>query len=475
MLSRDKLFIGGAWVAPSGKQTIDVFNAGNGERMAKVPLGDEKDVESAVNAARAAFEGWSGGSAEWRAGFLDKIAAGLKARSDELARLIAQEVGMPLKMAARIQVGLPIANFANYAKLVKEFPFERKVGNSLVLREPVGVVGAITPWNYPLHQITLKVAPALAAGCTVVLKPSEIAPLNAFVLAEVLEIAGLPKGVFNLVTGTGQKAGEALVKHPGVDMISFTGSTRAGKRISELAASSVKRVALELGGKSASVILEDADLAAAVKGTVNGCYLNSGQTCTALTRMLVPQSKYDEAARLAAEAAKGFAVGDPLDEKTRLGPLTSLAQLERVRGYIKKGVEEGAELIAGGVEHPEGAPAGGYYVRPTVFGQVKNSMTIAQEEIFGPVLAIIPYRDEEDAVRIANDSPYGLAGAVWSKDEAHAQRVARRIRAGQVDVNGGAFNMNAPFGGFKQSGHGREAGVYGLEEFLEYKSLQLKG
>jgi aldehyde dehydrogenase (NAD+) len=475
MLSRDKLFIGGAWVAPSGKQTTDVFNAGNGERMAKVPLGDEKDVDAAVSAARAAFEGWSGGSAEWRAGFLDKIAAGLKARADELARLIAQEVGMPLKMAARIQVGLPIANFANYAKLVKEFAFEQKVGNSLVLREPVGVVGAITPWNYPLHQITLKVAPALAAGCTVVLKPSEVAPLNAFVLAEVIEIAGLPKGVFNLVTGTGQKAGEALVKHAGVDMISFTGSTRAGKRISELGAQSIKRIALELGGKSASVILEDADLAAAVKGTVNGCYLNSGQTCTALTRMLVPESRYEEAAKLAAEAAKGFAVGDPLDDKSRLGPLTSLAQLERVRGYIKKGVEEGAELIAGGLEHPEGAPAGGYYVRPTVFGKVKNSMSIAQEEIFGPVLAIIPYQDEEDAVRIANDSPYGLAGAVWSKDDAHAQRVARRIRAGQVDVNGGAFNMNAPFGGFKQSGHGREAGVYGLEEFLEYKSLQLKG
>jgi len=475
MLIRDRFFIGGAWVAPSTKHTIDVFNAGNGERMGRVPLGEDKDVDAAVTAARNAFEGWSGGSAEWRSGFLDKISAGLKARADELAKMIAQEVGMPLKLAARIQVGLPIANFANYAKIAKEFKFEEKVGNSLVVREPVGVVGAITPWNYPLHQITLKVAPALAAGCTVVLKPSEIAPLNAFVLAEVIEIAGLPKGVFNVVTGLGPKAGEALVKHPGVDMISFTGSTRAGKRISELASASIKRVALELGGKSASVILEDADLAAAVKGTVNGCYLNSGQTCTALTRMLVPEKNYEEAAKLAAEAAKSFVPGDPLDEKTRLGPLSSLAQLERVRGYIKKGVDEGAELLAGGAEPPEGAPAGGYYVRPTVFGKVKNSMTIAQEEIFGPVLAIIPYKDEDEAVRIANDSPYGLAGAVWSKDEAHAQRIARRIRAGQVDVNGGAFNLNAPFGGFKQSGHGREAGVYGLEEFLEYKSLQLKG
>jgi aldehyde dehydrogenase (NAD+) len=309
----------------------------------------------------------------------------------------------------------------------------------------------------------------------VILKPSEVAPFNAFILAEVIEQAGVPKGVFNLVTGYGQSAGEALVKHADVDMISFTGSTRAGKRISELASQSIKRVALELGGKSASVILDDADLAAAVKGTVNGCYLNSGQTCTALTRMLVPQSRYDEAARLAAEAAKGFTVGDPLAETTRLGPLSSQAQLERVRSYIKKGLDEGAELVAGGAEAPEGAPKGGYYVRPTVFGRVKNSMTIAQEEIFGPVLSIIPYQDEEEAVRIANDTVYGLAGAVWSKDEARAQRVARRIRAGQIDINGGAFNMNAPFGGFKQSGHGREAGVYGLEEFLEYKSLQLKG
>jgi betaine-aldehyde dehydrogenase len=475
MLIRDRFFIGGAWVAPSGKQSIDVHNAGNGAVMGRVPLGGETDVDRAVSAARAALDAWAGTAPAQRAEYLEKISAGLKARADELAKLIAQEVGMPLKMSARIQAGLPIANFANYARLLKEFAFEERVGNSLVVREPVGVVGAITPWNYPLHQIALKVAPALAAGCTVVLKPSEIAPFNAFVLAEVVEAAGLPKGAFNLVTGLGPQAGEALVKHPGVDMISFTGSTRAGKRISELAAQSVKRVALELGGKSASVILEDADLAQAVKSTINGCYLNSGQTCTALTRMLVPASKYEEAAKLAAEAAKGFSVGDPLAEGTKLGPLSSAQQLERVRGYIRKGLDEGAELVAGGPEAPEGAPAGGYYVRPTVFGKVRNSMTIAQEEIFGPVLAIIPYQDEEEAVRIANDSPYGLAGAVWSKDEARAQRVARRIRAGQIDINGGAFNMNAPFGGFKQSGHGREAGVYGLEEFLEYKSLQLKG
>jgi acyl-CoA reductase-like NAD-dependent aldehyde dehydrogenase len=478
MILRDKFFINGQWATPSSKETIDVHNAGTGEVMGKVPAGGEKDINAAVAAAQAALESWSATPTEKRAEYLQKISDGLKARSAELGSTISQEVGMPIKMSGRMQAGLPIANFAGYAKILGSFSFEQKVGNSLVVREPVGVVGAITPWNYPLNQIALKVAPALAAGCTVVLKPSEIAPFNAFILAEVIEQAGLPKGVFNLVTGFGPAAGEALVKHPQVDMISFTGSTRAGKRISEVAAQTVKRVALELGGKSASVILEDADLAAAVKATVSYCYLNSGQTCTALTRMLVPASKYDEAAKLAVDTAKNFAPGDPLLETTRLGPLSSQMQLERVRGYIKKGLEEGAELLTGGAEQPDGLTGetrGGYFVKPTIFGKVKNSMAIAQEEIFGPVLSIIAYKDEEEAIRIANDSPYGLAGAVWSGDEARAQKVARRIRAGQIDINGGAFNMNAPFGGFKQSGHGREAGVYGLEEFLEYKSLQLKG
>jgi len=474
MIVRDKFFINGQWVAPASKEAIEVHNAGTGEVMGKVPAGGEKDINAAVSAAHAALESWSATSAEKRSEYLQKISDGLKARAAELGSTISQEVGMPIKMSARMQAGLPIANFANYAKIGKDFKFEDRVGNSLVVREPVGVVGAITPWNYPLNQIALKVAPALAAGCTVVLKPSEIAPFNAFILAEVVEAAGLPKGVFNLVTGYGPAAGEALVKHANVDMISFTGSTRAGKRISEIAAQTVKRVALELGGKSASVILEDADLAAAVKTTVSYCYLNSGQTCTALTRMLVPASKYDEAAKLAVDAARNFTPGDPLAETTRLGPLSSQMQLDRVRDYIKKGVAEGAELLTGGADQPEGV-AGGYFVKPTVFGKVKNSMTIAQEEIFGPVLSIIAYKDEDEAVRIANDTPYGLAGAVWSVDEARAQKVARRIRAGQIDINGGAFNMNAPFGGFKQSGHGREAGVYGLEEFLEYKSLQLKG
>ena len=474
MILREKFFINGQWATPSSKETIEVHNAGTGAVMGKVPAGTERDIDAAVAAARAAYEGWSATPAAQRAAYLQKISDGLKARAAELGSTIAQEVGMPIKLSGRIQAGLPIANFGNYSRLLNDYKFEERVGNSVVVRESVGVVGAITPWNYPLHQIALKVAPALAAGCTVVLKPSEVAPFNAFILAEVIEAAGLPAGVFNLVTGFGPAAGEALVKHPQVDMISFTGSTRAGKRISEVAAQTVKRVALELGGKSASVILDDADLAAAVKGTVTGCYLNSGQTCTALTRMLVPASKYDEAAKLAVEAAQGFTLGDPMSEATRLGPLSSQMQLDRVRDYIKKGVAEGAELLTGGADQPDGLP-GGYFVKPTIFGKVKNSMTIAQEEIFGPVLSIIAYKDEEEAVRIANDSPYGLAGAVWSKDDARAQKVARRIRAGQVDVNGGAFNMSAPFGGFKQSGHGREAGVYGLEEFLEYKSLQLKG
>ena len=475
MLLRDKLYIGGQWATPSTSEIIDVHSDGTGEVMGSVPAGSDRDIDAAVRAARAAFDGWSQLPVAQRAEFLAKISAGLKQRLEVLGKTIAQEVGMPIKLSSRIQAGLPMMTFGNYAKIAGEFAFEEKVGNSLVVRDPVGVVGAITPWNYPLHQIALKVAPALAAGCTVVVKPSEIAPFNAFILAEVVHEAGLPPGVFNLVTGYGPVVGEALVKHPEVDMISFTGSTRAGRRISELAAQAVKRVTLELGGKSASIILDDADLPAAVKGTVTNCYLNSGQTCTAFTRMLVPESRYAEAKAIAAEAAGAFTPGDPLSETSRLGPLSSQMQLDRVRGYIQKAIAEGAELVTGGAEPPEGVAPGGYFVRPTVFGKVDPKSTIGQEEIFGPVLSIITYKDEEDAVRIANDTIYGLAGGVWSGDDARAQRVARRMRAGQIDINGGGFNMNAPFGGFKQSGHGREAGTYGLEEFLEYKSMQLKG
>jgi len=472
MKNYDKLYINGAWVAPVGTRTIDVINAATEEVMGRIPEGVEADAESAIAAARAAFESWAATPAAKRAEYLSAIQAGIKAQADEFARTITGEVGVPFKLAQRVMVGNPLNTFGMYAKLAAEFEFESTVGNSLIVREPVGVVAAITPWNFPLHQIALKVAAALAAGCTVVLKPSEVAPLNAFMLAQIIHDAGVPKGVFNLVSGYGPVVGEAMAKSPEVDMISFTGSTRAGKRVTELGAQTVKRVALELGGKSAALILDDADLPLAVKATVAYCYLNSGQTCAATTRMLVPESRYEEAATIAAEVASGYTVGDPMGD-ARLGPLISDVQRERVRTYINKGIAEGAQLLTGGAEAPEGQ-AKGFFVKPTVFGKVQSSMTIAREEIFGPVLSIITYKDEADAVRIANDSVYGLAGTIWSKDEERAKRVARRIRAGQIDINGGPFNPAAPFGGFKQSGRGREGGLYGLEEFLEYKSLQLR-
>ena len=472
MQIRDKIYINGRWIPSLSSRTLAVINAATEETMGQVPDGTAEDVAAAVAAARDAFDAWATTPVETRAGYLEKISAGLTARTDEIARSITGEVGMPLKMSQRIQAGLPPLVMASYAKLLREYQFEEKIGNSLVVHEPVGVVGCITPWNYPLHQVVAKVAPALAAGCTVVLKPSEIAPLTAFMLAEIINGVGLPAGVFNLVCGTGAVVGEALARHADVDMISFTGSTRAGKRVSELAAATVKRVALELGGKSASVILDDADFTKAVRATVNACFLNSGQTCTAHTRLLVPAARYTEAAKLAVEAAQAFTLGDPLASDTKLGPLISDTQRERVRGYIRKGIAEGAELLLGGPDAPAGL-AKGYYVQPTVFGRVTEDMTIAQEEIFGPVISILTYKDEDDAVRLANSTVYGLAGAVWSQDEARANRVARRMLTGRVDINGGAFNMLAPFGGYKQSGHGRELGRYGLEEFLEVKSMQL--
>ena len=473
MLKYDKFYINGQWRAPSGRGVIDVVNSATEEVMGQVPEGDAADADAAVMAARAAFERWSTSTPAERADYLAKIKDGLKARADELAQLIAGEVGMPLKLAGPVQVGSPIANFGYYAKLLGSYEWEESTGNSKVVKEPVGVVAAITPWNYPLHQIAAKVAAALAAGCTVVLTPSEVAPVHSFVGGAVIEAAGLPAGVFNLICGTGAVVGEALVRHPEVDMVSFTGSTRAGKRIAEVASASVKRVALELGGKSAAVILEDANLPAAVKGTINACFLNSGQTCSAHTRMLVPESRYEEAAQLATEIAKGFTVGDPLGGSAKLGPLASAAQRERVQSYIRRGLEEGAELLCGGPDVPAGLERG-YYVQPTVFGKVSPDSTIAQEEIFGPVLSIITYRDVDDAVRIANGTPYGLAGAVWGASDEEAMQVARRLRTGQVDINGGAFNLFAPFGGYKQSGRGREMGTWGMEEFLETKSLQFK-
>jgi acyl-CoA reductase-like NAD-dependent aldehyde dehydrogenase len=471
MIERDAIYIDGSWVPSGGTGTIDVYGAATEEVVGRIPDGVAADVDRAVAAARAAFPAWSATAPEERAKHLQRIQDGLAARQAELAELIATEVGMPLKLSAMIQVGLPTAQVGNYAQVLRDFAFEEQVGHSLVVKEPIGVVGAITPWNYPLNQIVAKVAPALAAGCTVVLKPSEVAPLNAFVLAEVIDDAGLPPGVFNLVSGVGPVVGEAIAAHPDVDMVSFTGSTRAGKRVAELAAASVKKVALELGGKSANVILPDADLEKAVAAGVTNCYLNSGQTCTALTRMLVPRDRLADAERIAAARAERYRVGDPLAEGTNLGPLISDVQRDRVRGYIETGIAEGAKLVTGGAEPPEGLDRG-YFVRPTVFSEVTPDMTIAQEEIFGPVLSIIPYDTEDEAVEIANGTIYGLAGGVWSGDPAHAEQVARRLRTGQVDINGAMFNPLAPFGGYKQSGVGRENGRLGFEEFLETKSLQ---
>lgn len=468
--THDKLFINGEWVKSAGTGTIDVINSTTEEVMGRIPEGTAEDVNAAVAAAKAAFESWSTTPVEERRRYLQLIADKLAAKKDEIAALVAAEVGMPLAMATAVQAGMPAMIMGSYAELLGSFQFEETIGKALVVKEPIGVVGCITPWNFPLHQVVCKIAPALAAGCTVVLKPSEVAPLTAFVLAEIISEIGLPAGVFNLVTGYGPVVGEAIAAHPDVDMVSFTGSTRAGKRVSEVAAQTVKKVSLELGGKSANVILDDADFEKAVKSGVGACYFNSGQTCSALTRMLIPRSRYDEAVAIAKKTAEGFTVGDPLGGAAKLGPLVSATQRERVVGYIKKGIEEGATLVCGGAEMPEGLTKG-YFVRPTVFANVNNNMTIAREEIFGPVLSIIPYEDDDEAVKIANDTIYGLAGGVWSGDPERAKRVARRLRTGQVEINGGKFNPLVPFGGYKQSGNGRELGKYGLEEFLEVKAM----
>jgi len=472
IVRHDAFYIGGQWVAPSGAETADVINASTEELIASVPMGNAGDVDAAVNAARAGFEAWSQSDIATRADVLAASAAGLEARGDELAGLISSEMGMPVGQSRLIQAGLPAMTFSAMARIVGQFPWQEELGNSLVVREPVGVVAAITPWNYPLHQVAAKVAPAIAAGCAIIVKPSEITPLSAFVLAEIIDGVGLPAGVFNLVTGTGPVVGEALVAHPGVDMVSLTGSTRAGQRVGELAAKTIKRVSLELGGKSANVILDDADLQTAVVDGVQKCFINSGQTCSALTRMLVPRDRLTEAEAIAAAAAQAAKLGDPFDPETQLGPMVTAVHRERVREYIAKGVDEGATLVTGGADPVEGRERG-WFVAPTVFSDVRPEMTIAQEEIFGPVLAIIPYDTEDEAVAIANGTVYGLAGGVWSADPERAQRVARRLRTGQVEINGGVFNPLAPFGGYKQSGNGRELGPHGLLEFTETKALQL--
>jgi acyl-CoA reductase-like NAD-dependent aldehyde dehydrogenase len=468
---RDSFYINGEWVKASSPEMLEVTTSGTGELYAVIPSGTVDEANLAVEAASAAFTAWANTSAKERGEYLLRISEKLAERSDEIALTIANEVGMPLMLAKGIQAGLPTMTFADNAQRASEFTWEQEVGNSTLVREPVGVVAAITPWNYPLHQIANKVAGALAAGCTVVVKPSEVAPINAFILADIIHEVGLPRGVFNLVTGLGPVVGEAIVVHPKTDMVSFTGSTRAGKRVMQIAAEMVKRVSLELGGKSANVILEGADFAKAVGDGVFKCYLNSGQTCSALTRMVVPRSRLAEVEDLAVAAASGLQPGDPITGSSLLGPLVSAAQLQRVRDYINKGIEEGARIICGGVTPPEGLEHG-YYVQPTIFSDVRNDMTIAQEEIFGPVLSIIPYDTEEEAIAIANDSKYGLAGGVWAETDEKAFEVARKIRTGQVEINGGSFNVIAPFGGYKQSGIGRELGQYGFEEFLEVKAIQ---
>ncbi|HEX3648447.1 MAG TPA: aldehyde dehydrogenase family protein [Pseudonocardiaceae bacterium] len=456
----------------SATERIDVVNPATEQTIASVPAGTAADVDSAVAAATAALPAWSATSVAERAKVVRRIAEGIVARNEEIAATITAEMGSPITVSRRVQAGLPAATSGGIAELLDGgYSFSEEIGNSLVLREPVGVVGCITPWNYPLHQIVAKVVPALAAGNTVVLKPSEVAPLCAGLFLDVLAGAGVPAGVVNLVHGTGPVVGEAIAAHPGVDMVSFTGSTRAGRRVSAVAAETVKRVALELGGKSANVLLPDADFGKAVKIGMGNAYINGGQTCTAWTRMLVPADRHDEVVELAVAAAGRYGVGDPTEDTTRIGPMASAAQLTRVRGYIEQGVSDGATLATGGAEPVDGFGTG-YYVRPTVFAGVRPDMVIAQEEIFGPVLSVMPYADEDEAVAIANSTIYGLAGGVFSADQDRAVAFARKMRTGQVDVNGGAFNPVAPFGGYRQSGNGRELGRFGLEEFCEVKSIQ---
>jgi aldehyde dehydrogenase (NAD+) len=470
MQTYESLFIGGRWEAPASAARIPVYSASTEDAIGSVPAGSVDDVSRAVAAARRAFDaGWAFTPAAERAEWLRKLADGLGKRKQEIASTISQEVGMPISMSLPIQAGTPVVVLRSFADLATSWPFERNIGHSLILREPVGVIGAITPWNYPLHQIIAKVAPALAAGCTVVLKPSELAPLNACLLAEVCEEIGLPAGLINIVHGYGPEVGEAIAAHPGIDMVSFTGSVRAGTRVASVAAATVKKVTLELGGKSACVILEDAAFDKAVSTGVKNAMLNSGQTCSAWSRMIVSRAKMDDAVDIARQTLAKLPLGDPLDQATRLGPLISEAQRERVEGYIAAGSIEGAKLTTGG-GRPSHLPKG-HYVEPTVFANVSPEMKIAREEIFGPVLSILPYDSEDEAVAIANNSIYGLAGAVWSEDPERALRVARRIRTGQVDINGAKWNALAPFGGYKQSGIGREFGEFGLEEYLQVKSV----
>ena len=467
-----RFYIDGSWVVPEGTATIDVVNPATEAVIARITNGTAADVDKAVAAARAAFPAWSQSTIEERMDVLDAIIATYTARIEELGAAISSEMGAPLRFATRAQAGSGLAHFKAMRQVLEDFEWQSHRGDYVLAREPIGVCGLITPWNWPQNQIACKVAPALAAGCTMVLKPSEIAPLDAILLAEILDAAGVPAGVFNLVQGDGPGVGAAMSAHPDIDMMSFTGSTRAGIQVARAAADSVKRVAQELGGKSPNLILDDADLDAAVAAGTRAVFGNSGQSCNAPTRMLVPAAMMQRASAVAAEVAESIVVGDPLAAETRLGPVVSEVQFDRIQRLIQAGIDEGATLAAGGPGRPDGLDTG-YFVRPTVFANVTNDMTIAREEIFGPVLVIIGYEDEQDAIRIANDTPYGLAAYVQSGDAERAVRVAAQLRAGNVHLNGYSSSIMAPFGGYKQSGNGREWGELGLEEFLEVKAVFL--
>ncbi|MCH8175689.1 MAG: aldehyde dehydrogenase family protein [Proteobacteria bacterium] len=466
----NKFYIDGEWVLPANRPTLDVINPATEEAFATISLGTAEDVDTAAKAARAAFPAWSQSTVDERKAVIGKILAGMKARGEELAIAISKEMGAPIGLARTAQLGSGMGHFANILSVLDNYEFEEIRGSTRIVKEAAGVCGFITPWNWPLNQIACKVAPALAAGCTMVLKPSEIAPVSAYLLAEIIADSGLPAGVFNLVNGDGPTVGAAISAHPEIDVVSFTGSTRAGRAVAKAAADGIKRVTQELGGKSANIILDDApDFAKAVSGGIIGCFGNSGQSCNAPTRMLVPKARLAEAMEIATAAAAKASVGDPSDENTRLGPVVSELQFNKITALIEKGIEEGAELLVGGPGRPEGFDKG-YYIRPTVFGNVTNDMTIAREEIFGPVLAILGYEDDADAVRIANDTEYGLSGYVSGEPE-HAERIARQLRTGMVHINGAGPDFSAPFGGYKKSGNGREWGVEGFEEYLETKSM----
>ncbi|WP_439814516.1 aldehyde dehydrogenase family protein [Zavarzinia sp. CC-PAN008] len=465
-----QFYIDGKWVDPVTPRTIDVINPANEEVITQISLGSAADVDKAVAAARRAFESFSRTTKAERVALLEKITAIYQSRYPEITETISKEMGAPMWLSKAAQAATGVGHLTTFTNILKNFEFEKPHGTTTIVYEPVGVCGLITPWNWPVNQIMCKVAPALAAGCTMVLKPSEVAPLNALIIAEILDEAGVPPGVFNLVNGDGPSVGEAISSHPGVDMVSFTGSTRAGIAVAKAAAETVKRVAQELGGKSANIVLDDADLVKAVGGGVQQIMMNSGQSCNAPTRMLVPRHKHDQAAEIAKAAAEKVKVGDPTAGDTTIGPVVSEVQFNKIQALIEKGIKEGATLVTGGPGRPEGLNRG-YYVRPTIFANVTNDMTIAREEIFGPVLSILPYDTEEDAIRIANDTVYGLSGYVQSGDVEHAKAVAARLRTGNVHLNGAGADFTAPFGGYKQSGNGREWGEYGMHDFLEIKAV----